>query len=523
MVRALLLAVFLVVLAPAAAAAEFDVRAFSVTPTGLQAGSHPDLTISAEFTPYGSPPPEHVRDLRISLPPGLVGDPGSAAKCVKAEFDADACPADSRVGATSVRTVIPLLLGIPITATGDVYNLVPQPGEPARLGVVVRPPLGASKVFIESPVQIRTSDGGLDSVITNMPKTVGIPLLGEVDMWIEAMDLTLEAPFTSLPTSCKPAQASVAAVSDAGTGSSRQAEPFTPTGCDAVPFAPRLEATMASTRRPSLQTVITVPRGHASTATAAVTLPRGLTVNVAALRDACTLDEQAAGPCPERARVGSAVAQTPLLADPLTGPVTLAMQAGQPLPGLRLDLKGAASLSLTGTVSGNPLTTQFAGIPDVPLERFQLTFDAARSLAAQKNFCRGPQPLLAAELTGHNGAVVRLREPLEVAGCAKPAVKLSVRGRRLTLRVAALRGRPLQRVRLTLPRGVRLLRASSIARADGQRLRRVRGRRVTVQPAAARHVAVVGRLSHRLRKRRAFAVETLDSTGRAVLRRLPRR
>jgi hypothetical protein len=326
-----------------------------------------------------------------------------------------------------------------------------------------------------------------------------------------------------MPTSCRPAQASIAAVSDAGTAYSRQADPFTPTGCDRVPFAPRLEATVANTRRPSLQTVITVPRGHAATATAAVTLPRGLTVNVAALRDACTLDEQAAGPCPARARVGSAVARTPLLADPLTGPVSLAMQAGQPLPGLRLDLAGAATLSLTGTVSGNPLRTQFAGIPDVPLERFQLTFDAARSLAAQKDFCRGPQPRLLAELTGHNGAVARLNEPLTVTGCAKPAVTLSVRGRRLTLRVAAVRGLPLRRVRLTLPRGLRLQRAASVARVDGRRVRRVRGRRVTVQPAAARRVGISGRLNHRVRKRRAFVVETLDSTGRSVRRTLRRR
>jgi hypothetical protein len=330
---------------PAAAAADFDVRAFSVTPSGLQAGSHPDVTISAAFTPYDAAnPPEHVRDLRISLPPGLAGDPTSAERCTKAAFTADGCPAASRVGSTSVRTVIPLLvIGLPVDATGDVYNLVPGAGEPARLGVVVRPPLGASKVFIESPVAIRQADGGLDSIITGMPSTVGLPV-GESEMWIEAMSLTLEAPFASLPTSCKPAQASIAAVSGAGTASSRQADPFTPTGRDKVPFTPRLEATAT----------------------------------------------------------------------------------------------------------------------------------------------------------------------------------LTVEKRRLRLHVAALRGRPLQRVRLALPRGVRL-RRTAVARADGTTLRRVRGRVVVVRPAAARHVTIAGMLNHRLRKRRAFVVETLDSTGRVVRQRLKRR
>jgi hypothetical protein len=507
-VRALLLAVVLVVLAPAAAAADFDVRSFSVTPSGLQAGSHPDVTISASFTPY-SPTTEHVRDLVISLPPGLVGDPTAVPRCAQAAFEADTCPANTRVGATSVRTVIPPLQILPITAAGDVYNLEPGAGEPARLGVVVRPPLGASKVFIVSPVRIRPSDGGLDSVITGMPSTVGLPLLGQAEMWIEAMDLTLASPFASLPTSCKPAQATIAAVSDAGTAASRQAEPFTPTGCDQVPFAPRLEAGIDSSRSPSLRTVITVPSGHAATARAAVTLPRGLSINLDALRDSCTLAEQAAGPCPARARVGGALARSPLLPAPLLGPVLLAQMPGQPLPGLRLELSGPASLTLTGAVGGNPLRTEFSGIPDVPLGRFELTFDAGRSLRAVADLCRGRQPVIAAELTGHNGAVAQLSEPIAVAGC-KPAARLSVSGRRLRLRVDAARGQPLKRVKLTLPRGLKLRRPGA-----------ARSRRsIAVRTRTARRVVIKGTLNHRVRKRRAFKVEMLDSTDRVVRRRL---
>ena len=380
------MAVLLTLLLPAIAQAQFDVPAFSVTPKSLQAGSHPDVTIHAEFS--GS---EHVRDLTISLPPGLAGDPTSKPRCAQSAFQADNCPAATRVGTTSVRTVIPPLAILPITASGDVYNVVPAAGEPARLGVVVRPP-GASKVFIASPVRIRPADGGLDSVITNMPSTVSVAGL-PVEMFIQAMDLTLSAPFASLPTACKPAQARVAAVSAAGTAVSRAADPFTPTGCDKVPFAPRLEATVSRGRLPSLRTVITVPRGHASTATAAVALPTTMGANAPALNDLCTLAEQAAGPCPERARVGSAVARTPLLTEPLTGPVVVVARPGESLPGLRMDLSGAAALSLTASVEVSPaLRTTFAGIPDVPLERFELTFDAGRSLLARTDLCRGPVP-----------------------------------------------------------------------------------------------------------------------------------
>ena len=344
--------------------------AFSVTPKSLQAGSHPDVTIHAEFS--GS---EHVRDLTISLPPGLAGDPTSKPRCAQSAFQADNCPAATRVGTTSVRTVIPPLAILPITASGDVYNVVPAAGEPARLGVVVRPP-GASKVFIASPVRIRPADGGLDSVITNMPSTVSVAGL-PVEMFIQAMDLTLSAPFASLPTACKPAQARVAAVSAAGTAVSRAADAV---HADRLRQGPvraaaggvgRLDATCPACARSSPSRAAT-PRPRPPRSRSRATIA----INVAALNDVCTTDEQAAGPCPARARVGSAVARTPLLAQPLTGPVALAAIPGQPLPGLRMELSGAAALTLAGAVDISPIRATFAGIPDVPLERFELTFDA---------------------------------------------------------------------------------------------------------------------------------------------------
>ena len=209
----ILLAVALLLAVPASAQAAFDVPTFSVAPSGLQAGSHPDVSVTLGFAPYGSGN-ESVRDLTIGLPPGLVGNPNATARCSAAEFQADECADNMRVGTTSVQTRIPLLLGASITAQGDVYNLRPAAGEPARLGVVVRPPLGAEKVFLVSRVALRPADGGLDSIITGIPNTVGIPIFGDVPMYIESMNLTLlgrppgaSKPFMTLPTSCRPAVA----------------------------------------------------------------------------------------------------------------------------------------------------------------------------------------------------------------------------------------------------------------------------------------------------------------------------
>jgi hypothetical protein len=526
--RFLLVVVAVLFALPASAQAAFEVRSFTVTPTSLQGGSHPDVNVALGFAPYSvASPPEHVRDLTISLPPGLVGNPNATPRCSAADFQADGCAANTRVGTTSVRTTIPALItGITVNASGDVYNLRPGAGEPARLGVVVRPPLGASKVFLITKVALRSSDGGLDSILNDIPSTVTLPLLGQSEQWIESMNLTLlgrpagaKQPFMTMPTNCRTATARVVASSAAGTRVSRSAPPFTPTACGRLPFKPELAASVTTGGLPSLRTVITGPAGNANTAAAAVTLPDGIGLNIDALSNICTLAQQETGPCPEATRIGRASASSPLLPT-LFGSVYLAELPGQALPGVRVDLSGVVSLSLTGTVYGKPLRSEFAGLPDVALSRFELTFDAGRSLRALKDFCRGPLPKIGAELTGQNGAKAKLREPMTVMGCAKPVAVLRVRGRKLRLRVKAARGGPaLDRVRLNLPKRLKV---------HPRRGRVTRGatltRRALKIPAGGKRTVTVtvsrGAFTGRLGKKRKLVLVTRDVSGRTVRQRV---
>ena len=527
-----LLVVAVLLALPASAQAAFEVRSFTVTPTTLQAGSHPDVNVAIGFAPYSvASPPEHVRDLTISLPPGLVGNPNATPRCSATDFQADECAANTRVGTTTVRTTIPALItGITVNASGDVYNLRPGAGEPARLGVVVRPPLGASKVFLITKIALRSTDGGLDSILNDIPSTVTLPLLGQSETWIESMNLTLlgrpagaKQPFMTMPTSCRAATARLAAKSATGTAVTRAAAPFTPTACARLPFKPQIGGSISADGLPSLRTVITGPPDNANTAGAVVTLPAGVAVNTPSIGNACTLPQQAAGPCPATARVGTAVAQSPLL-PALTGPVFLAELPGQPLPGVRVDLSGVVSLSLGGIVTtGKQLRTAFAGIPDVPLERFQLTFDDGIALLAAKDFCRGPLPRIAAELTGHNGAKVSLSEPLAVTGCHTPVARLRVHKRKLVLRVRAARaGAALKRVRLVLPR--RLKAHPRRGHVRGGKLSR-RGV-LTVNAAGARRITATlsrGAFTGKLGKKRRFLLRTVDVTGHPERQRIKAR
>src|SRR4051794_28251252 len=149
---------------PAAADAAFTVTG-TAAPTNNDAGAHSDFNIHLDFN--GG----QVKNLTVGLPPGLVGDPNATPLCTVAQLNADACPANTQVGSVSANATLHILsplLDLPATVNGSLFNLQPQPGEPARFGIVLHalplpPPLDDAilpPIILQSGVQLR-SDYGL--------------------------------------------------------------------------------------------------------------------------------------------------------------------------------------------------------------------------------------------------------------------------------------------------------------------------------------------------------------------------
>jgi hypothetical protein len=480
--------------APATASASF-----TVTPSTLQAGAPAKVAIHADFA--SSP-----TAVTLHLPAGLVGNPGPFAQCTEAQFQSDACPAGSRVGDASANGGV---------ASGGVFNLVPHPDEPARLGITVAALL-VLPARNEASVSLRP-DGGLDSTISELKSVAGLS--------ITSLDLTLRETFMTMPTSCGPAKTTIEAPPNAP-----QSATFTPTGCAGLPFAPQFAASLdargpAGARyQPEFRTVITVPAGHAATSSAHVALPERFTLQPAAIKAVCTLEQQAADACPAAARVGSVTAHTPLLPVPLSGPVYLATIEGELLPGLRLALDGPAKLRLNGRlVLGIPLTAVFDGIPDVPLSRLELTFAGGGPVKVLGDPCTGALLRATGVLTGHNGGHATSPALVTLSGCPLTG---SARVKRGALRLDLRKGRdrqPLTLVRLTLPRGVRIARRGGVvARADGKPLARDRvrlaGRRIELRVPDAARVAL--RLPLRGRRAGRVTVDATRTGGEAARLRL---
>ena len=243
--------------APASAA--LGISTFSVAASNKQAAGHPDLT--------------------IHLPPGLVGNPSAAAKCSQTDFANDQCDSldpGSNVGTVSVNAIAAGL--IPLTATGDVYNVTPSAGEPARLGVWVRPLGGLlGKIGLTVLVSVRPSDFGLDTTINNIPTSVS-----GISAEIDSMTLTLNGTtsaghFVTLPSSCTPATTRID-VSSYGSNSASATSTFTPTGCGSVPFHPTMDVSLETTRAdtPSGYTVkLNIPTDNSTVSRTQVVLPVG--------------------------------------------------------------------------------------------------------------------------------------------------------------------------------------------------------------------------------------------------------
>ena len=424
----LLAAAALLVLPPSAQA--LTLSGLQASPASSQGGAHSNFHIHMDFS--GG----QVKNLTVGLPPGLIGDPNAAPLCTVAQLNADSCPANTKVGSvTANATVTVVVVPVTVNVSGDLYNLTPNPGEPARFGIVLRPlslppplPSVLPPIILQSGVQLRP-DFGLDTVINNIPNTT----LTSGDTVINSQDITLFGtapatgkPFMRNPTSCPgPHTTHFSAVPYTGGNASGQAS-FSTTGCDNLDFSPAFTAEVGGTGQTmngvptTASTSILQDADEAGLLNAVVKVPGDLNPNATIFFGAaCDQASFAAGTCPASTIVGLATAASPLLTQPLIGNVELVKSTTSALPNLGLDLQGQLHLLLQGTTDiSNGNTVSFNGLPDIPIARFQLTFtNPPGLLGTARDICAPPAPMFHADFTGYNGASTSVDSPAVVDGC----------------------------------------------------------------------------------------------------------
>lgn len=495
-----------------------------------------------------------IRSIALNLPKGVSGRLTVSERCPAAVAATGSCGEDSRVGR------VQLLLGggpDPKPLDGNVYLTEGLDGALAGISIVVEAELGPvylGRVITQGRIFVNP-DASLRLVVPEIP----LRQRG-VDSNVRQMRVTFDRPgFNRNATSCEPQEFTGVVTSDTGVAAPISA-PYQPTGCDQLRYGPDVRATIsggtAATRdggHPSLTVRVSQPSGEASSRRMQVTLPQGLAPDSTRLRFVCELADFERDACPPGSIKGEATAVTPLLPEPLRGPVTFVRVPGEPLPGLRISLRGPISLTLTGRISfgeGGRVVNTLDPIPDTPLSRFALNLksSATSPLIATRDLCQG-QLTVDSLGTSHAGQEARGTTPVEVEDC-EPAGTLrlsSLRGGRPSLDLRVAGGRTQVRTtRLMLPRGMEFQRAAIVRkrlRVSAAGLRRgsrarvtVTGSSITVSAPAGQSATVLRvrlargavRVSPRLRRQgdprltfRLTSTTSDDRTARAGLRVRP--
>ncbi|HEX5525560.1 MAG TPA: hypothetical protein VFX44_00005, partial [Solirubrobacterales bacterium] len=348
----------------ASAAEEFDryaVESVGASLSSNQAGAHADMTISFALSEEEKEPRPFAttRDLFVSLPPGVIGNPQNFPRCSRIQLGEEPkeseCPLDSQVGVTEVTLAV---LG---TLIEPVYNMP----APAGSDIVAR--FGFYAGFYPSVINVRVNpiDYSLTAAVEGAPASAEL-ISAKTTLWgipaaesHDALRLTPaeaavhetpvggrpsgqpEVPFLSNPTDCTlKREVAVKAVSyQLPSAPSSLSAPFPQiSGCQKLTFSPSLSLVPTNPEAfapTGLDATLTIPQDEApqDTATstmksAAVSLPEGFTINPAAGNglEGCSasqvgLETTEPSHCPDAAKLGSVEVDVPALEHTLKGSV----------------------------------------------------------------------------------------------------------------------------------------------------------------------------------------------------------
>lgn len=403
---------------------------------------------------------QEITHFSIKLPPGLTGKlagipfcPDAAIAAAKAregkpnggaeELENPSCPAASYVG----RTLVGAGVGSSLTyAPGKLYLAGPYNGSPLSIVAITAAKVGPfdlGTVVVREALRINpeTAEVSVDATGSDpIPHIIaGVPVhLRDIRVYTDRPEFTLN------PTSCEPTStASTVLGSGLDFGSEADDNPVTVTtrfqaaDCASLGFKPKLSITLAGkTHRgglPSLKAVLTTRAGDANIGSAAVTLPRSEFLEQGHLEKVCPkstwIQGQVPGQnCPASSIYGRARAITPLLDEPLEGPVYLRTGYGTILPELVAALNsGKINIDAVGEIDSvqkgaevSLLRTTFKTVPDAPVTKFVLEMEGGKKglLVNSTNICVGSHRGKSV-FTGQNGRRYEFSTAVRTTGCKK--------------------------------------------------------------------------------------------------------
>ncbi len=343
--------------------------------------------------------------LDLHLPQGLLAKLAGVPLCPEADAAQANCPASSQVGTLAAAAGV-----------GGAPLWIPQPGKAPTAAYLSGPYKGAPySIVTKVPAQAGPFDLGTvvnragiyvdPNNATATIKTDPLPqILEGVPIAYRAIHVEVNRPeFTLNPTDCDAKQIAATLTATNGQVATPTAG-YQATNCAKLPYTPKLKLTLkGATRRsghPALKAVLTQKPNQANTAQATVQLPTSQFIDQDHINNPCTRVQFNAEACPPLSILGTAVAQTPLLDQPLKGNVYFRSNGGErELPDIVADLRGPFRIILVGFVDSVPvkgtelarLRTRFMSVPDAPVSRFTVSLFGGKKkglLENSRNLCK---------------------------------------------------------------------------------------------------------------------------------------
>jgi hypothetical protein len=366
---------------------------------------------------------QDLAQISVTTPPGLLGTLRGVPLCEEPQAQQGTCSEASQIGKMTVAAGAG---GHPFYEQGKIYLTGPYKGSPFGLSIVVPTqagPFNLGDVVVRAQITVNE-----DTTALSVTSVDGIPLR------LRTANVTIDRPgFIFNPTSCaqQHIDATIVGVQGASTNVS---SPFAVSGCAGLHFGPKFTvSTSGHTSRAngaSLNAKVVFPTSDGAQSNIAhvkVELPKRLPSRLTTLQKACPEATFNADPasCPGPSAIGIAKTTTPVLPEPLEGPVYFVSRGGAAFPdlvavlqgyGVRVDLTATTFISKAGVTSST-----FDSVPDVPVNTFELYLPQGKysALAANGNLCTGGSLAMPTQFIAQDGARFEQKTKIAVTGCPK--------------------------------------------------------------------------------------------------------
>jgi hypothetical protein len=370
---------------------------------------------------------QDMTKLSTILPPGVIGKLAGVSKCPQSavaiakantgleERSNPSCPSNSKIGTTIGGAGV----GSQLTFVGgSIYLGGAFHGDPLSVIVIVPAvagPFDAGTVVVQEALNINPetaeveADGAHSDPIPHILQ--GIPLN------VRDLRVNVDRPeFILNPTNCAESSARATlfgsylnALDPSDDIPVSLSTRYQAASCASLGFKPKLSLKLkGGTRRgshPSLRAELKARAGDANIGKAVVTLPRSAFLDQGHIRTICTRVQFAAKACPQGAVYGHVRAFTPLLDEPLEGPVYL-RSSNHKLPDLVAALHGIVDVYVVGRIDSHKggIRTSFETVPDAPVTKFVLTMQGGKKglVVNSRNLCAAKNRA-DVRFTGQNG------------------------------------------------------------------------------------------------------------------------